>query len=42
MTSLNRQWASGQVEPMNRTINEATVKRFRYESHEQLPAHPAD
>jgi hypothetical protein len=27
---------------MNRTIKEATVKRFHYQSHEQLPAHLAD
>src|SRR3546814_20715390 len=26
----------GQVERMNRTINEATVKRFNYEDHTQL------
>jgi transposase InsO family protein len=27
---------------MNRTIKEATVKRFHYGSHEQLRAHLAD
>jgi hypothetical protein len=27
---------NGQVERMNRTIKEATVNRFHYESHEQL------
>jgi transposase InsO family protein len=27
---------------MNRTIKEATVKRFRYESHDQLRTHLAD
>jgi hypothetical protein len=27
---------------MNRTIKEATVKRFHYESHEQLRVHLAD
>src|SRR3546814_12003387 len=30
---------NGQVERMNRTIKEATVKRFHYESHEQLRTH---
>lgn len=33
---------NGQVERMNRTIDEATVKRFRYESHDQLRAHTAN
>src|SRR3546814_14065372 len=33
---------NGQVERMNRTIKEATVKRFHYESHEQLRTHLAD
>ena len=27
---------------MNRTIKEATVKRFHYESHDQLRTHLAD
>ena len=27
---------------MNRTIKEATVKRYHYDSHEQLEAHLAD
>jgi hypothetical protein len=27
---------NGQVERMNRTIKDATVKRFYYESHDQL------
>ena len=30
---------NGQVERMNRTIKEATVKRYFYESHDQLRAH---
>jgi len=34
--------SSGQVERMNRTIKEATVKRFHYESHEQLRIHLGD
>ena len=32
----------GKVERMNRTIKEATVKRFHYENHDQLRAHLAD
>ena len=34
--------ANGQVERMNRTIKEATVKRFFYDTHEQLKAHLSD
>ena len=33
------QW---QVEPMNRTIKEATVQRYHYDSHEQLRRHLDD
>jgi transposase InsO family protein len=33
---------NGQVERMNRTIKEATVKRFHYETHEQLRSHLTD
>jgi len=35
-------WTNGQVERMNRAIKEATVKRFHYESHDQLRRHLAD
>lgn len=35
-------WTNGQVERMNRTINEATVKRFHYDSHDRLRQHLAD
>ena len=42
LTKPNHPWANGQVERMNRTIKEATVKRFHYESHEQLRVHLAD
>lgn len=34
--------ANGQVERMNRTIKEATVKRFYYENHDQLRDHLAN
>ena len=33
---------NGQVERMNRTIKDATVKRFHYASHDQLRRHLAD
>nr|WP_249201339.1 integrase core domain-containing protein [Gluconobacter sphaericus] len=36
LTKPNHPWTNGQVERMNRTIREAAVKRFHYDSHEQL------
>ena len=33
---------NGQVERMNRTIKDAIVKRFYYETHDQLRKHLAD
>ena len=42
LTRPNHPWTNGQVERMNRTIKDATVKRFHYESHDQLRAHLAD
>ena len=33
---------NGQVERMNRTIKEATVKRYHYDTHQQLETHLAD
>jgi hypothetical protein len=42
LTKPNHPWTNGQVERMSRTIKEATVKRFHYESHEQLRVHLAD
>lgn len=33
-------WANGQVEGMNRTIKDTTVKRYHYSAHDQLePLH---
>ena len=32
-------WTNGQVERMNRTIKEATVKKYYYETHEKLKDH---
>lgn len=34
--------SNGQVERMNRTIKDATVKRFHYDDHDQLRTHLAD
>ncbi len=42
LTKPKHPWTNGQVERMNRTIKEATVKRFYYETHEQLRRHLAD
>jgi len=33
---------NGQVERMNRTLKEATVKRYYYETHDQLRRHLDD
>ena len=41
-TKAKHPWTNGQVERMNRTIKDATVKRFYYESHDQLRRHLAD
>ena len=42
LTKPNHPWTNGQVERMNRTIKDATVKRYHYDSHEQLRDHLAD
>ncbi|WP_371228026.1 IS481 family transposase [Roseovarius sp. 2305UL8-3] len=42
LTKPNHPWTKGQVERMNRTIKDATVKRYHYESHDQLRTHLAD
>ena len=38
-TKINHPWTNGQVERMNRTIKDVTVKRHHYDSHEQLKSH---
>ena len=41
LTKPNHPWTNGQVERMNRTLKEATVRRYHYESHVQLRTHLA-
>ena len=41
-TRINHPWTNGQVERMNRTIKEATVQRYHYDSHAQLQRHLND
>jgi transposase InsO family protein len=42
LTKIKHPWTNGQVERMNRTIKEATVKRYHYDSHRQLETHLHD
>jgi transposase InsO family protein len=41
LTKPNHPWTNGQVERMNRTLKEATVRRYHYETHRQLEQHLA-
>jgi transposase InsO family protein len=41
-TKINHPWTNGQVERMNRTIKEATVQRYHYDSHQELAQHLND
>ena len=41
-TALAQGLTNGQVERMNRTIKEATVRRYHYDSHDQLRRHLGD
>jgi integrase-like protein len=42
LTKPRHPWTNGQVERMNRTIKQATVHRFHYDTHDQLRQHLAD
>ena len=39
LIKVNHPWTNGQVERMNRALKEATVKRYHYDSHDELRAH---
>ena len=42
LTRVKHPWTNGQVERMNRTIKEATVNRYHYDSHSTLQTHLHD
>src|SRR5450756_1834319 len=42
LTKPNHPWTKGQVERMSRTMKDATVKRYFYDTHNQLKAHLTD
>ncbi len=42
LTRIKHPWTNGQVERMNRTSKDATVKRFHYDDHDQLRRHRQD
>jgi transposase InsO family protein len=39
LKKVNHPWTNGQVERMNRTLKEGTVRRYYYVSHQQLKEH---
>ena len=39
LTKPNHPWTNGQVERMNRTIKDATVRTYHYDNHAQLRTH---
>lgn len=39
LTKVSHPWTNGQVERMNRTLKEATVKRYHDSTHDQLREH---
>jgi Integrase core domain len=38
-TKTNHPWTNGQVERMNRTLKDATVKKYYYQTHQHLKEH---
>jgi len=42
LTKPKHPWSNGQVERMNRTIEDASVKRFYYESHDEIQVQLTD
>src|SRR4051794_9950405 len=42
LTKPKHPWTNGQVERMNRTLKDATVRSYHYDSHDQLRAHLSD
>jgi transposase InsO family protein len=39
LTKTNHPWTNGQVERMNRTLKDATVKKYHYQTHHYLKVH---
>lgn len=39
LTKVKHPWTNGQVERMNRTLKEATVKKYYYQTHKHLKTH---
>ena len=42
LTKPRHPWTNGQVERMNRTLKDATVRRYYYDTHDQLRGHLSD
>ena len=42
LTEVKHPWRNGEVERMNRTIKDGTVRRYHYDNHRQLETHLLD